>query len=140
MIAGLSNLNPFAGIFPLPPPNHAARKAEATEQYRYVKKDRSKCAARVADLRATEGDGHLQPLDIVAAYYISDNTADSYVFSLQELESVRLSLLFGLPTPDLRGAIVRRIDAIWRELLAIALEDMSARRWRFCRSKRSQLD
>jgi hypothetical protein len=90
------SLNPFAGIFPLPPPKHAARKAEATEQYRYVKKDRSKCAARVADLRATEGGGHLQPLNIVAACYISDKTADSYVFSLQELESVRLSLLYGL--------------------------------------------
>jgi hypothetical protein len=118
----MSNLNPFAGIFPLPPPKHAVRKAEATEQYRYVKKDRSKCAARVADLRATHGDGRLQPLDVVAAYYISDRTSDSYVFTLQELESVRLALLYGLPAPDFRRAIVRRIDAIWRELVALTLE------------------
>jgi hypothetical protein len=118
----MSNLNPFASIFPLPPPKHAVRKAEATEQYRYVKRDRSKCAARVADLRATHGDGRLEPLDVVAAYYISDNTSDSYVFTLQELESVRLSLLYGLPAPDFRRAIVRRIDAIWAELLSTALQ------------------
>ena len=42
--------------------------------YRYVRRDHSQCAARVADLRATLGDGHLEPLDIVAAYYIADNT------------------------------------------------------------------
>jgi hypothetical protein len=118
----MSNLNPFAGIFPLPPPKHAVRKAEATEQYRYVRRDRSQCAARVADLRATHGDGRLQPLDVVAAYYISDNTSDSYVFTLKEIESVRLSLLYGLPAPDFRRAIIGRIDAIWRELVAMALQ------------------
>jgi hypothetical protein len=112
----MSGLNPFDGIFPLPPPNQAVRRAEATEQYRYVSKDRSKCAARVADLRATHGDGRLQPLDIVAAYYISDHTGESYVFSLAELEGVRLALLCGLPTPDFRPAIIRRLAAVWKEL------------------------
>jgi len=27
----MSGLNPFVGIFPLPPPNHAVRHAEVTE-------------------------------------------------------------------------------------------------------------
>jgi hypothetical protein len=112
----MSGLNPFAGIFPLPPPNHAVRRAEVTEQYRYVQRDRSKCAARAADLRATQGDGRLQPLDILAAYYISDHTSESYVFSMAELESVRMAMLYGLPTPDFRGTIIRRIAAIWKEL------------------------
>jgi hypothetical protein len=71
---------------------------------------------------ATHGDGRLQPLDVVAAYHISDNTSDSYVFTLQEIESVRLALLYGLPAPDFRRAIVRRIDAIWRELVVLAPE------------------
>ncbi len=65
---------------------------------------------------ATQGDGRLQPLDILAAYYISDQTSESYVFSLSELESVRMAMLYGLPTPDFRGTIIRRIAAIWKEL------------------------
>jgi hypothetical protein len=116
------DLNPFAGIFPLPPPKTTVLKATATEQYRFVKKDRSKCAARVADLRTIHGDGHLQPLDIIAAYYISDHTSDSYVFSIQELESVRMAMLLGRPTPDFGKTIVKRIDAIWTELLSLAFE------------------
>ncbi len=115
----MSGLNPFAGLFPLPPPNEAVRQAEVTQQYRYVKRDRSKCAARAADLRATHGDGRLEPLDILAAYYISDRTSESYVFSLAELEAVRLALLYGLPAPDFRGAIIRRIAAIWKELQSL---------------------
>lgn len=115
----MSGLNPFAAILPLPPPKETVRRAEVTEQYRYVKRDRSKCAARVTDLRATEGDGRLRPLDIVAAYYISDHTSESYVFSLAELEGVRMALLYGLPAPDFQGAIVRRIAAIWMELESI---------------------
>ncbi len=59
----------------------------------------------MADLRATLGDGHLEPLDIVAAYYIADNTCASYVFSIQELESVRLATLLGRPKPDFRQSI-----------------------------------
>jgi len=118
----MSGLNPFAGIFPLPPPKHAVRRAEVTEQYRYVKRDRSKCAARAADLRATQGNGRLQPLDILAAYYISDRTSDSYVFSLAELESVRMAMLYGLPAPDFRKSIVARIDAIWKELMSLEFD------------------
>jgi hypothetical protein len=115
----MSGLNPFAGIFPLPPPKHAVRHAEVTGQYRYVQRDRSKCAARAADLRATQGDGSLQPLDILAAYYISDHTSESYVFSLADLENVRMAMLYGLPTPDFRSAIIRRIAAIWKELQSL---------------------
>jgi hypothetical protein len=115
----MSGLNPFQGIYPLPPPNQAVRRAEATEQYRYVRRDRSKCAARAADLRAIHGNGRLQPLDIVAAYYISDHTAESYAFSVAELKGVRIALLYGLPTPDFRGAIIRRIAAVWQELQSL---------------------
>lgn len=117
----MSEWNPFAGIFPLPLPKPAVRRAEMTERYRYVRRDRSQCAARVADLRATRGDGHLEPLDIVAAYYIADNTCALYVFSIQELESVRLAMLLGRPTPDFRQSIVRRIDTILQELISSAL-------------------
>jgi hypothetical protein len=118
----MSFLNPFHGFFPLPPPKEYSIKATATEQYRYVKRDRSQCAARVADLRALHGDGHLEPLDIVAAYYISDHTSDSYVFSIQELESVRWAFLLGRPAPDFKKAIVERIGTIWTELMSLALE------------------
>jgi hypothetical protein len=119
---GMTSLNPFADIIPLPPPKIAIARATATEQYRFVKRDRSKCAARAADLRATHGDGHLQPLDVIAAYHISEHTSDSYVFSIQELESVRMAMLLGRPIPDLQKPIVARIDAIWTELLSLALE------------------
>jgi hypothetical protein len=122
----MNNLNPFADIFPLPPPKTAVVRATATEQYRFVKKDCSKCAARAADLRAIHGDGHLLPLDIIAAYYISAHTSDTYVFSIRELESVRLAMLLGRPTPNFRKTIVERIDAIWTELLSLALEPSNA--------------
>ena len=122
----MSEWNPFRGIFTLPLPKSAVRWAETTERYRYVRRDHSQCAARVADLRATLGDGHLEPLDIVAAYYIADNTCASYVFSIQELESVRLALLLGQPIPEFRPAIVRRIDTILRELIAGALAPSTA--------------
>jgi len=38
------------------------------------------------------------------------------MFTLAELESVRMALLYGLPAPDFRGTIIRRIAAIWKEL------------------------
>jgi hypothetical protein len=118
----MSEWNPFTGIFPLPLPKPAVRRAETTERYRYVRRDHSQCAARVADLRTTLGDGHLEPLDIVAAYYIADHTCDSYVFSIQELESVRLAMLLGRPKPDFRQSLVRRIDTILQELISSAFE------------------
>jgi hypothetical protein len=121
-VATMSFLNPFHGLFPLPPPSSHSIKATATQQYRYVKRDRSQCAARVADLRTIHNGGHLEPLDIVAAYYISDHTSDSYVFSMQELESVRWALLLGQPMPDLKEAIVERIGTIWTELMSQALQ------------------
>jgi hypothetical protein len=121
----MSDLNPFAGIIPLPPPKVAVRKTETTEQYRYVRRDRSKCAARVADLRAMHGDGRLQPLDVKAAYYISDRTSESYVFSLKELEGVRWAMLYGLPAPDFRGSMIKRIDAIWQELTSLAFDTIA---------------
>jgi hypothetical protein len=124
----MSEWNPFAAIFPLPLPKPAVRRAETTERYRYVSRDHSQCAARVADLRAALGDGHLEPLDIVAAYYIADNTCESYVFSIQELESVRLALLLGRPKPDFRQSIVRRIDRILQELISSALGPSGASR------------
>src|ERR1700733_6804265 len=122
----MSEWNPFTGIFPLPLPKPAVRRAETTERYRYVRREHAQCAERVADLRATLGDGHLEPLDIVAAYYIADNTCASYVFSIQELESVRLALLLGQPIPDFRPAIMRRIDTILWELIAGALAPSTA--------------